>query len=254
TLYHRKNSKEEARAINFLGGSNAKELRKETANSLEKMLDIYRATVNTIIADDFDSVKRLRRQAKDMYRGYQLRMDDEVMPTIAQLPAEHAEEGEMIYHLTESSLAVSKNLLTIVKTAHSHLDNNHKSLGSKQGAMLMDMCDKLDKFFPHLCEVIRKGDSILLIAVMEEANKLSDEFADNIARYIREGKSDEKNLRNHILYLNFLNETRAMVYEAIYIVKGKQEMFIKADKRAMAEEAAAVKAAAAQQADTKQES
>ncbi len=243
TLYHRNNAKQEAHTINFLGGSNAKELRKVTAKSLEDMLDIYRATVNTIINDDFDTARRLRKQSKEIYRNFQHRMDDEVMPTLAQLPSEHAEEGEMIYHLTESSLAVSKNLLTIVKTAHSHLDNNHKSLGSKQAAMLLDMCDKLNKFFPHLCHVIRKGDSVLLIAVMEEANKLSDEFADNIARYIKDGKSDERNLRNHILYLNFLNETRSMVYAAIYIVKGKEEMFIKADRRALAEETQAANAA-----------
>ncbi len=247
TRYHRKNAKQESRAINFLGGSNAKELRRSTADSLEEMLDIYNATVKTIIDDDFDTVRRLRRQTKDMYKNFQLRMDDEVMPTLATLPPQHAEEGEMIYHLTESSLAVSKNLLTIVKTAHSHLDNNHKSLGSKQAAMLEDMCYKLNDFFPHLCEVIRKGDSILMIAAMAEANKISDEFADNIARYIKEGKSDERNLRNHILYLNFVNETRSMVYSAIYIVKGKEEMFVKADRRA---EAALKEAAAKAKAET----
>ncbi len=247
TMYHRENAKQESRAINFLSGSNAKELRRSTADSLEEMLEIYNSTVKTIIADDFDTVRRLRRQTKDMYKHFQLRMDDEVMPTLATLPPQHAEEGEMIYHLTESSLAVSKNLLTIVKTAHSHLDNNHKSLGSKQAAMLEDMCYKLNDFFPHLCEVIRKGDSILMIAAMAEANKISDEFADNIARYIKEGKSDERNLRNHILYLNFVNETRSMVYSAIYIVKGKEEMFVKADRRA---EAALKEAAAKAKVDT----
>ena len=59
---------------------------------------------------------------------------------------------------------------------------------------------------------------------LEHASDLNDEFADSLTRHLISGEDDENSVRNSILYLNLLNETRSMVRKSFSLIKEQCEL------------------------------
>ena len=146
------------------------------------------------------------------------------MPTLQNIDPAHAPQAQILFRLHESSLAVAENLLVIVKSCYRHIDNDHAGLTQEQGQDLLAMCDKVARFFPEMSTLLRSGDYRGLDAVMEHASDLSEEFANAITRHLLRDCGDENGMRNGILYLSLLNETRAMVRKSFSLIKEQQEL------------------------------
>ena len=61
--------------------------------------------------------------------------------------------------------------------------------------------------------------------VVQHAGNLNREFADCITRHLLRDSADEGGMRNGILYLNLLNETRSMVRKSFSLIEEQKELF-----------------------------
>ncbi len=59
---------------------------------------------------------------------------------------------------------------------------------------------------------------------MQQATDLNQEFAESITKHLVQGVDDETGVRTGILYLNLLNETRAMVRQSFSLMKEQREL------------------------------
>jgi hypothetical protein len=86
------------------------------------------------------------------------------------------------------------------------------------------MGDKVGRFYPEMSDLLKSGDYGKFELVMAHASDLSEEFAACITRHLLCDGSDEGGMRNGILYLNLLNETRSMVRKSFSLIKEQQEL------------------------------
>lgn len=199
----------------------------QASGHLGRMVGIYKAMVKALLKEDRDSLKRLRKKARSLHRDLVNIDENEVQPTLAQLPKEYAERGQLIYRIDHISLAACERLLALVKAAYTHIDNNHAGLNEAQGRDLLALVDKIGRFFPNLTDMLKAGNYGGIEAMLETIDKLGDDFADCIKRHLVLGGEDEGGLRNSILYLTLLNETRAMVSHAFALIERIKELFEK---------------------------
>ena len=90
---------------------------------------------------------------------------------------------------------------------------------------LLSMTDKVSAFFPDMCRILESADFSNMDDVILRAGDLSSEFAECITRHLVRASEDESGMRNSILYLNLLNETRTMVRKAFLLMKEQRELF-----------------------------
>ncbi len=223
-LLHGRRGQRDTRPLDLGRRETMQDIGTRSAERLERELGIYRATVAALLAEDRDTLKRLRRKAKDNVRSLRALKEDEILPSLVNLKPGLAAQGQILFRLHESSQAIADSLWLIVKASYNHIDNNHSGLNAEQAAGLMAMCSKVADFVPKLCGILGRGDDTAMDAIMRQASDLSQEFAESITQHLLQGSDDESGVRTGILYLNLLNETRAMVRKAFSLIKEQREL------------------------------
>ncbi len=222
---HRRSSGRRVQLIDLSDREAVRAIGVASAERLGQVFDIYRATVGALLEENHSGLKNLRRKAREISRTLKAMKEDEILPTMQSINPQFAQQAQVLYRINESSLAVADKLLSIVKACYRHIDNNHMGLNEAQAADLLDMCNRVGRFFPEMSEILRSGDYSNTELVMQHAGDLSAEFAACITRHLLRNADDEGGLRNGILYLNLLNETRSLVRKAFALIEEQQELF-----------------------------
>ncbi len=224
-MAYRRRKGNEVQLIDLNDTGAVREIGVASADRLAQVMDIYRATVSALLEEDRSALKNLRRKAREMTRTLRAMKEDEILPTMQGINPQHAQQAQILFRINESSLAVAENLLCIVKAGYKHIDNNHVGLNAEQAADLLEMCDKVGRFFPEMSDILRSGDYANMEVVVQHAGNLNREFADCITRHLLRDSADEGGMRNGILYLNLLNETRSMVRKSFSLIEEQKELF-----------------------------
>lgn len=195
------------------------------AGRLGRMVGIYKAMVKALLDEDRDALKRLRKKARSIKRTLALVKENEVLPTLPSIPKELADRGQLIFRITEISITTCESLLALVKASYDHIDNNHAGLNETQAKDLLALTDKIGRFYPNLIDMLKEGDYAGIDNMLESTEQLSDDFAECITRHLMHNTTDESGMRNGILYLTLLNETRAMVSHAFALIERIKELY-----------------------------
>ena len=218
-------TKEEIRLINMHSDAAVKDFGKAASGRLGRMVGIYNAMVKALISEDRDTLKRLRKKSRTLKRDLEVLRENEVLPTLRTLPKELADRGQLVFRITEISLNTCERLLTLVKASYNHIDNNHQGLTKEQGDDLLALTNKIGRFYPNLTDMLKTGNFEGINALLEDREQLSEDFADCITRHLMHNTADESGMRNGILYLTLLNETRAMISHAFALIERVKEIY-----------------------------
>lgn len=216
---------QEIRLIDVNKDASVHEFAAAAAGRLGRMVGIHKAVVKALVEEDLDDLKRLRKKARSIRRDLEVIRENEVLPTLPTIPAELADRGQLIFRITEISLTTCERLLTLVKASYNHIDNFHAGLNKEQAADLLALTEKIGRFYPNLIDMLKAGDHAGIKAMLGTTEQLSDDFADCITRHLMHSAANETDMRNGILYLTLLNETRAMVSHAFALIKRIQELY-----------------------------
>ena len=192
---------------------------------LGRSYGIYRATVKALLAEDYSALKRLRKKTRELNRTLEAVKEDQILPCLQSLPARLYDRGQLVLHLHECSMQVAECLLAVVKASYKHIDNNHVGLNEEQGRDLLSMSDRISACFPGLSLKLQSEGGAGIEAMMEQSGDLKAEFAECIRRHLIRAEEDVLDMRNGILYLNLLNETRAMVRHSFALLREQAELF-----------------------------
>ncbi|MBQ5664456.1 MAG: hypothetical protein IIV41_01150, partial [Akkermansia sp.] len=166
-----------------------------------------------------------RKKSRTLKRDLEVLRENEVLPTLRTLPKELADRGQLVFRITEISLNTCERLLTLVKASYNHIDNNHQGLSKEQGDDLLALTNKIGRFYPDLTDMLKAGNFAGIDALLEDRDQLGEDFADCITRHLMHNTTDESGMRNGILYLTLLNETRAMISHAFALIERVKEVY-----------------------------
>ncbi len=217
--------KTEVQIINIAKDASVREFGRQASGRLGRMVGIYNAMVSALIEEDRDSLKRLRKKTRNMKHDIENLIEDEVLPSLRQIPKEYADRGQLVFRVGQISLTTCECLLTLVKAAYNHIDNNHEGLTSEQAHDLLALTEKIGRFYPDLTDMLKAGDFAGIDAKLETIDQLGADFAECITHHLMHHAEDESGMRNGILYLTLLNETRAMVSHAFALIRRIKELY-----------------------------
>lgn len=224
-MMHRQKGSHEPHILDLGKDSTMRDIGIRSADRLGRLIGIYRATIQALLNEARPALKRLRRKSRSALRELRDLKEDEVLPSLHGLSPALAPQGQILLRLHESSIRIAESLLLIVKASYNHIDNNHAGLTEAQVQDLLDMSGKVAGFFPGLCQMLQSDNYSNMESVMQQAGDLGEEFADCITRHLMREADDETGMRNSVLFLNLLNETRAMVRQSFSLIKEQRELF-----------------------------
>lgn len=222
---HRRKNAEALPELNLDSPAVLRDLGEASVDRLGRSYGIYRATVKALLAEDYSALKRLRKKTRELNRTLEAVKEDQILPCLHSLPARLYDRGQLILRLHDSSMQVAECLLSVVKASYKHIDNNHVGLTAEQGRDLLSMSDRISACFPGLSIKLQSEGGAGIESMMEQSGDLKAEFAECIRRHLIRAEEDVLDMRNGILYLNLLNETRAMVRHSFALLREQAELF-----------------------------
>ncbi len=218
-------AKDEIRLINMHSDAAVKDFGRAASGRLGRMVGIYNAMIKALLSEDREALKRLRKKSRSLKRDLEVLRENEVLPTLRTLPKELADRGQLVFRITEISLNTCERLLTLVKASYNHIDNNHQGLSKEQGDDLLALTNKIGRFYPDLTDMLKEGNFAGIDILLKDREQLGEDFADCITRHLMHNTTDESGMRNGILYLTLLNETRAMISHAFSLIERVKELY-----------------------------
>lgn len=222
---HRRKNTEPLPELNLDSPAVLRDLGEASVDRLGRAYGIYRATVKALLAEDYTALKRLRKKTRELHRTLEAVQEDQILPCMQTLPARLYDKGQLILRLHENSLKMAGSLLTVVKAAYKHIDNNHVGLDAGQGRDLLSMSDRISACFPGLSLRLQQDGGAGIEEMMAQSGDLKAEFAQCIREHLIRAEEDVIDMRTGILYLNLLNETRAMVRHSFALLQDQAELF-----------------------------
>jgi len=117
---------------------------------------------------------------------------------------------------------VSKSLMFITKASYEYLDNNHTGLSDKQVVDLENINKEVSKVYSEITKMLRTSDFSNFERTLATRDSIFDLFVDNIKSQIKRVKSKESSMRNSILYLDIVNETKTMLLQVRNMMRAQR--------------------------------
>ena len=191
----------------------------------EQISRVYTETLNGLASEDPKRLKKLYKEAKELYELEKNRRNYEMLPTLLQLQEDAVNTGHYYVQVISYMYEVSKSLLFITKSSFEYIDNNHTGLSENQLNDLHNLTVEVSSVYEGIVNMLRTSDFSDFERILAKRDNVFDLFVDNIKAQIKRVKEKESSTRNSILYLDIINETKSMVLQARNLMKA-QRLFV----------------------------
>ena len=215
---HRKRTQAaaQAQAANYRDPAAAARYNEEL---MKRMAEIYEMNLEALNVEDRKRLKKLRKEARGIRRSLSDKMAMEVMPVVRELPDKEADRGKRYVQMVEYATSVFESLSNITTASHAYIDNNHEGLDLERIELLREMNSRVSSLYPRFREMMESNDYTGLDECLAGMDALDEEFAEAVKQQIILRPEDASDMRRALLYLNLLNETRAMIRKVLLLAK-----------------------------------
>ncbi len=224
SLLHKRRTKEHQAAEKLVagGGSVIEKCNEDVHRAFEQMSRIYTQTLKGLAAEDRKKLKKLCKEAHELYKKEKERKTYEMLPMLDKLQDDAVETGHYYVQVLDYLYEVSKSLMYITKISFDYIDNNHTGLSSKQVSDLESINKAVSKVYDAIEKMLRTSDFSDFEYVLAKRDSIFDLFVENIKSQIKRVKGKESTMRNSILYLDIIGETKAMVLQSRNLMKAQR--------------------------------
>ena len=191
----------------------------------EQISRVYTETLNGLAKEDPKKLKKLYKEAKELYELEKNKRNYEMLPTLLQLQEDAVNTGHYYVQVVSYMYEVSKSLMYMTKASFEYIDNNHTGLSENQLADLKNLSTEVSSVYEGIINMLRTSDFSDFESILAKRDNVFDLFVENIKSQIKRVKEKESSTRNSILFLDLVNETKAMVLQARNLMKA-QRLFV----------------------------
>jgi Na+/phosphate symporter len=148
-----------------------------------------------------------------------------MLPTLVKLQEDAVDTGHYYVQVLNYLYEVSKSLLFITKSSYEYIDNNHTGLSEKQMADLEKLNKEVSGVYEDIVKMLYTSDFTNFERTLAKRDEIFDLLVENIKSQIKRVKDNESSVRNSILYLDIVNETKAMLLQVRNLMRA-QRLFV----------------------------
>ena len=191
----------------------------------EQISQVYSDTLKCLSSEDHKMLKKLSKEAKELYQKEKDRKNYEMLPTLVKMKEDAVDTGHYYVQVLDYLSEVSKSLAFITKSSFEYIDNNHTGLSDNQIEDLEHINREVSIVYLDIAKMLRTSDFSEFELVLKKRDKLFDLFAETIKSQIKRVKANESGTRNSMLYLNIVTETKTMLLQSRNLMRA-QRLFI----------------------------
>lgn len=197
----------------------------EIKTSVENTMKIYKGLLDGLFKEDRKELNRLYKIADEFHGKSKRRRAYEVLPAIQQLDPESLDTAQYYVQVTDYFYEISISLRYMTESAYNFIDNNHEGFSKEQIDDLKRLGEQLLSVFNEFNEMIKTNDYSGLENIKERRAAILDLYSELVKNQVKRTKDKETGTRNSILYLNLLNETKAIALKSANLMRAQMNLY-----------------------------
>lgn len=193
--------------------------------SVETTIHIYQSMLNGLFNEDRKQLLKLFKEADDFHSRSKKRRKFEVLPTLQQLPINSLDVGQYYVQMVDYFYEISKSLREMTQSSYQFIDDNHEGFSEEQIQDLKMLGNELLSIYNDLSEMMKTNDYSKFDTIKERRDLILSYYSEIVKKQILRAKMKDSGTRNSILFLNILNETKAMGLKSTTLMKAQRNMY-----------------------------
>jgi Na+/phosphate symporter len=197
----------------------------EIKSSVENTMKIYKGLLDGLFNEDRKGLMKLYKIADEFHGKSKRRRAYEVLPAIQRLNPESLDTAQYYVQVTDYFYEISISLRYMTESAFNFIDNNHEGFSKEQIEDLKKLGEQLLSVFNEFNEMIKSNNYSGLENIKERRAAILDLYAELVKNQVKRTKDKETGTRNSILYLNILNETKAIALKSANLMRAQMNLY-----------------------------
>ena len=231
TLHKKREAKKSAKA---------KSLNADEKINGENIIDKYSSTITEILSEvpntffsvikglgneDLKQLRKKSREASALNKKSKF-LKDNVHITIHKFEEDSIDTGHFYVQVLDFLREITRSVHFIVKSATTHVDNNHKGLLPDQVEELNQLNTRVADLYTDILISINEhryteidsiiADQVEIIKLIEQVNK----------KQIKRIKNKEAGTKNSLMYLGILSELKSILFHTINLLKSQRDFIL----------------------------
>jgi len=197
----------------------------EIEESVETTIEIYKKMLEGLFKEDRKGLMKLYKVADDFHGKSKRRRAYEVLPTLQRLDYNALDTGQYYVQAVDYFYEISVSLRYMTESSFNFIDDNHEGFGKDQIDDLTLLSNELLSVYQDFINMMRNNNYSDLAKIKERRTVILDLYSDLVKKQIKRTKEKETGTRNSILYLNILNETKAIALKSINLMRAQMNLY-----------------------------
>ena len=211
--------------VNVIKKSIVEQCNEDVNTVFEQMSRIYSQTITSLATEDSKQLRKLQKEATDLYQKEKDRKTNEMLPTLMKLQEDAVDTGHYYVQVLDYLYEVSKSLMFITKSSYEYIENHHSGLSENQVADLERLNTEVSNVYKGIVTMFRTSNFDDFERILAKRDNIFDIFVENIKSQIKRVKDKESSVRNSILFLGIVNETKTMLLQSRNMMRA-QRLFL----------------------------
>jgi Na+/phosphate symporter len=204
----------------------------EVRKTVKKMLSIYQQNIYGLTNEDRRLLRKISREADDLYMRYKNKRTYEVVPTIKAIGVNELDIEQEYVQVVDYTYEIAKALKTITSESYRYIDNNHKGFSDDQEKELHEISKIVIEMYEKFIDMMNRHDYSSFHMLINYRENILEQCAKLTKKQIKRVKANESGTRSSILFLNILNETKTIVLQSMNLMKSQKNMILTSKKTA----------------------
>ncbi len=197
----------------------------EIKQSVDTTMKIYSGLLEGLFKEDRKGLMKLYKIADEFHGKSKRRRAYEVLPAIQRLDPESLDTAQYYVQVTDYFYEISIALRYMTESSFNFIDNNHEGFTQNQIEDLKRLGDMLLSIFNDFNHMILSNDYSGLEKIKERRAAILDLHSELVKNQVKRTKEKETGTRNSILYLNILNETKAIALKSANLMRAQMNLY-----------------------------
>ena len=193
--------------------------------TVSTIIYIYQAVLDGVFKEDRKKLLKLYKMADELHGKSKHFRTFEVLPTLQRLDQNSLDTGQYFVQVVDYSYEISVSLRYITESSYNFINNTHEGFVREQVEDLKLLGNEFITAFNQYNQMIKSNDYSELERIKERRADILDLYSELVKKQIVRTKSKENGVRNSILYLNILNETKVIAMKSVNLMRSQMNLF-----------------------------
>jgi phosphate/sulfate permease len=189
---------------------------------LKTIPKIYSENIKGLTDEQLKTLKKINKEViaiNDKTKLYK----SNVPIVISQFTGEYIDSAHYYVQMLDYLREIAHCLSYIVTPSYEYINNNHKGFINSQKEDLVSLYSAIKEFFDDLIKHIEKGHYDKTESIVNKQQEIINLLENLRKKQLKRIKNDETGVKNSMLYMNILTETKNLLLYVVNLYKSQRD-------------------------------